>query len=61
MRFCAKFEIHESVDCLAKVAMPSFKRTIVAGTTFDAIFIGYTENSAAYRFMRLDDKFVCEA
>lgn len=41
--------------------MPLFKRTTIGARTFDTIFIGYAENSAAYIFMRLDDKFVCEA
>ena len=47
--------------CLAKVGMPSFKRTTIGAITFDIVFIGYVENSVAYRSLRLDDKSVYEA
>ena len=47
--------------CLAKVGMSSFKRTNVGASTLDTAFIGYAENSASYKFLRLDDKSVCEA
>ncbi len=46
--------------CLAKVAFPSFKRPTVGSRTFDCAFIGYADNSAAYRFMRLSDRSICE-
>jgi hypothetical protein len=47
--------------CLAKVGLPAFKRPNIGPKTFDAIFIGYASNSAAYRFMCLDDRSICES
>ncbi|KAA0058501.1 ty1-copia retrotransposon protein [Cucumis melo var. makuwa] len=35
--------------CLAKVPFPALKKTTVGSKTFDCIFIGYAQNSAAYR------------
>ena len=55
-RFCAQYEIHEIWGCLAKVCMPSSKRTTIGAMMFDVVFIGCVETSAAYRFLRLDDK-----
>ena len=46
--------------CLAKVGLPSFKVDGIGSRTFDAVFIGYAENSAAYRFMNLSDRSLCE-
>lgn len=46
--------------CLAKVGLPEFKRTSVGPKTFDCVFIGYAQNSAAYRFMSLSDNSICE-
>ena len=46
--------------CLAKVGLPSFKIDGIGSKTFDAVLIGYVENSAAYRFMRLSDHTLCE-
>lgn len=46
--------------CLAKVALPSHKRSNIGPKTFDAIFIGYAQNSAAYRFMSLSDFSISE-
>jgi hypothetical protein len=37
--------------CLAKVAIPSFKRDKIGPKTVDCIFIGYAYQSAAYRFL----------
>ncbi|KAA0053505.1 ty1-copia retrotransposon protein [Cucumis melo var. makuwa] len=34
--------------CLAKVPFPALKKTTVGPKTFDCIFIGYAQNSAAY-------------
>ncbi|KAA0042223.1 ty1-copia retrotransposon protein [Cucumis melo var. makuwa] len=34
--------------CLAKVPLPALKKTTVGPKTFDCIFIGYAQNSAAY-------------
>jgi len=41
--------------CLAKVALPNHKQTNIGPKTFDAAFVGYAQNSAAYRFMSLSD------
>jgi len=46
--------------CLAKVALPSHKRSNIGPKTFDAVFIGYAQNSAAYRFMSLSDFSISE-
>ena len=37
--------------CLAKVLLSEPKKRKLGHKTFDAIFIGYVENSAAYRFL----------
>ena len=37
--------------CLAKVAIPSPKKTKIGPKTVDCIFIGYAKNSSAYRFL----------
>ena len=42
-------------ECLAKVALPSIKRTNIGPKTFDAVFIGCAQNSAPYRFISLND------
>ncbi|KAL0373734.1 UNVERIFIED_CONTAM: Retrovirus-related Pol polyprotein from transposon TNT 1-94 [Sesamum radiatum] len=47
--------------CLAKVAYPVFKRPNIGPKTFDCVFIGYAHNSAAYRFMCLNDNSICES
>ncbi|KAA0063949.1 ty1-copia retrotransposon protein [Cucumis melo var. makuwa] len=47
--------------CLAKVPFPALKKTTVGSKTFDCIFIGYAQNSAAYRFMCLNDKTINES
>ena len=36
---------------LAKVAIPSPKKTKIGPKTVDSIFIGYAKNSRAYRFL----------
>ncbi|CAN1310245.1 Retrovirus-related Pol polyprotein from transposon TNT 1-94 [Linum perenne] len=46
--------------CLAKVGILAHKRSVVGSKTFDCVFIGYASNSAAYRFMRIDDRSICE-
>jgi len=46
--------------CLAKVALPSYKRTNIGPKTFDAVFIGYVQNSAAYIFMSLNHYCISE-
>jgi len=45
---------------LAKVALPSHKGTNIGPNTFDVVFISYAQNSAAYRFMLLNDYFISE-
>ncbi|KAL0322768.1 UNVERIFIED_CONTAM: Retrovirus-related Pol polyprotein from transposon TNT 1-94 [Sesamum angustifolium] len=47
--------------CLAKVAYPEFKKSNIGPKTFDCVFIGYAQNSAAYRFMCLKDSSICES
>ena len=37
--------------CLAKILLPKPKRQKLCLKTFDAMFIGYAENSATYRFL----------
>ena len=37
--------------CLAKVAVPLPKKVRIGPKTIDCIFIGYSHNSAAYRFL----------
>ena len=47
--------------CLAKVGLPDFRRPTVGPRTYDCVFIGYAENSSAYRFMSLSDRSLSEA
>ncbi|KAK4387189.1 Retrovirus-related Pol polyprotein from transposon TNT 1-94 [Sesamum angolense] len=47
--------------CLAKVAYPEFKNSNIGPQTFDCFFIGYAQNSVAYRFMCLKDSSICES
>ncbi|KAL0546602.1 hypothetical protein IC582_016514 [Cucumis melo] len=47
--------------CLAKVPFPALKKSTVGSKTFDCIFIEYAQNSAAYRFMCLNDKTINES
>ncbi|KAL0354512.1 UNVERIFIED_CONTAM: Retrovirus-related Pol polyprotein from transposon TNT 1-94 [Sesamum radiatum] len=45
--------------CLAKVAYPDFRKSNIGPKTFDCVFIGYAQNSAAYRFITyLTTRFV---
>ena len=37
--------------CLAKVAVPKPKKVKVEPKTIDSVFIGYAQNSTAYRFL----------
>jgi len=46
--------------CLAEVALPSYKRTNIGSKTFDAMFIGYAQNSVSYRFMSINDYSISE-
>ena len=45
---------------MAKVALPSHKRSNIGPKTSDVVFIGYAQNSAAYKFMSLSDFSVSE-
>ena len=42
--------------CLAKVLLPKPKKRKLGPKTFDATFIGYVENSTAYRFLVIKSK-----
>ena len=42
--------------CFAKVLIPDPKRSRIGPKTIDCMFIGYAQNSAAYRFLILEDK-----
>ena len=42
---------HTLWGCLAKVLFLESKKRKLGPKTFDAMFIGYAENSAAYRFL----------
>ncbi|CAN0838583.1 Retrovirus-related Pol polyprotein from transposon TNT 1-94 [Linum grandiflorum] len=46
--------------CLSKVGLMDPKRTLLGPKTFDTVFIGYATNSSAYRFLKLDDRSICE-
>jgi len=47
--------------CLAKVGVPDFKCVNVGSKTSDTVFIGYAQNSVAYRVMSLRDHPICES
>ena len=40
--------------CLAKVGLPDVKKPTIGPKTIDTLFIGYAQNSAAYRFIVLE-------
>ena len=42
--------------CLAKVVVPSNKKVKIGQKTVDCIFIGYAQNSSAYRFLVHESK-----
>ena len=46
--------------CLAKIALPSHKYLNIGPKTFDAVFIGYAQNSVAHRFMSLSNFSISE-
>ena len=46
--------------CLAKVAVSSHKHSNICPKTFDVVFIGYAQNSVAYKFMSLFEFSVSE-
>ena len=53
--FAPNLKFLKVCGCLAKVGLPDFKRVNVGSKTSDNIFIVYDQNSAAYRFMSLND------
>ncbi|KAL0404059.1 UNVERIFIED_CONTAM: Retrovirus-related Pol polyprotein from transposon TNT 1-94 [Sesamum radiatum] len=61
-RFAPNFNHLKVWGCLAKVAYPDFKKSNIGPKTFDCVFIGYAQNSAAaYRFMCLSDNSLCKS
>lgn len=58
--FSSERENFEGVGCLAKVDIGDFRKISVRPKTFDCLFIGYAYNGAAYRFMSLPDRTICE-
>jgi len=46
--------------CLAKVPLPDFKWKNIGPKTFSYVFIGYAQNSTAYRFRSLNDFSISE-
>lgn len=46
--------------CLTKIDLPDFRWVNVGSKTFDTAFIGYAQNSVAYRFMSINDYSICE-
>ena len=44
--------------CLAKVAIPAPKKVKIGPKTVDCIFIGYAQNSSAYRFLVHESKII---
>ena len=47
--------------CLAYVRIPYPKRRKLANRTYECVFIGYTENSKAYRFYDFENKIIIES
>jgi len=47
--------------CLAKVPLSELKQENISRKTFDYEFIGYAQNSVAYRFMSLNEFSICES
>ncbi|RDX80316.1 hypothetical protein CR513_39152, partial [Mucuna pruriens] len=47
--------------CLAKVGLLDFKRTNIGLITIDAVFIGYAQDSVAFRFMSLNNNYILES
>ncbi|KAL0545202.1 hypothetical protein IC582_020351 [Cucumis melo] len=48
-------------DCLAYIKIPDPKRRKLASRAYECVFIGYAENSKAYRFYDLENKVVIES
>ena len=55
-RYTPNIEYLKVWGCLAKVLLPEPKKRKLGLKTFDAAFIGYAENSAAYRFLVIKSK-----
>ena len=47
---------HRTWGCLAYVRIPGPKRRKLASRVYEWVFIGYAENSKAYRFYDLENK-----
>ncbi|KAL0540288.1 hypothetical protein IC582_024522 [Cucumis melo] len=47
--------------CLAYVRIPDPKRKKLASRAYECVFIGYAENSKAYRFYDLENKVIIES
>ena len=47
--------------CLAKIGLLDFKKSNIGPKFFDCVFIGYTQHSAAYRFMSINDFSICKS
>ena len=47
--------------CLTRVPLLDLKWENISPKTFDYVFIGYAQNSAAYRFMSLNDFSICKS
>lgn len=45
---------------LSEVALPNFKRINIGAKTVDCVFIGYAQNSAAYKLICLNYFFIIE-
>ncbi|XP_070057462.1 uncharacterized protein [Nicotiana tomentosiformis] len=59
--FAHNLKILKVWGCLANVGLPDFKYVTIGPKIFDAIFIGYAQNSVAYRFMSLNDSSIYES
>jgi len=46
--------------CLAKVTLPSHKRSNIGPKMLDVVFVGYAQKSTSYRFMLLSDFSISE-
>ena len=49
------------MGCLAYVRIPDPKRRKLASRVYEYVFIGYAENSKAYRFYDLENKVIIES
>lgn len=59
--FAPNFKFLKVWGCLSKVGLPLHKRSNIGSKTYDAIFVGYAQCSAAYRFLSLEDRSISES